>query len=200
MVALLTASFRYQAVEYQNNFLVLTYLKQHPGTPEDKLPGLMLWATVDSAFVESAWKTSLQSGITSLMPRKEAVEDERLYGALDYIASAEEVLWSNFTDATRYRLTDPDIGHLSPADVALELDRVQTMIGDNYKLGLALKAMHLRYPDFDTPSQEEVFAMRYRRSDADNAKLVAAKSLSDARVAKADAAFEEALKKAKAEQ
>jgi hypothetical protein len=126
--------------------------------------------------------------------RKEVVEDERLYSALDSIASAEEVLWSNFTDATRYRLTDPNIAHLSPADVALELDRIQTMIGDNYKLGLALKNMHVAYPDFDTPSQEEVFAMRYRRSDADNAKLVASKSLSDAHVAKAQAAFEEARK------
>ena len=195
IVEMATAYFRLQVLSYQNNFLVLSYLKQHPGTPEDKLPGVMLWGTGSSHPVSSAWQTALQTGITALMPRNEVLENERFYDAMHGLDATDNDLWNVFNDATRYRLTDPDVTHLSPAQLDVELDRVQNMIGANYKVGLCLKEINRTYPDFPTPTEEEVFALREPgRTDADKASLAAARAISGARIAKARATVDELRK------
>ena len=41
-----TNDTRWETAEYKNNMLVFEYLQQHPGTPQQKLPGVLLWSTV----------------------------------------------------------------------------------------------------------------------------------------------------------
>jgi hypothetical protein len=56
-----TALFRWNITAEKNNLRVLTILQQHPGTPEEKLPGVPDWILQYVPMVESVWKNAQQS-------------------------------------------------------------------------------------------------------------------------------------------
>jgi hypothetical protein len=64
----------------------------------------------------------------------------------------------------------------------------------NRMLGTRLENLRVFAPDFDTISQDELNAMGPALTDADKVRLAPAKALTDARLAKAQAAFDEASK------
>jgi hypothetical protein len=57
--------------ELQNNLLVFEYLQQHPGTPQEKLPGVLLWEVSELTFSTAASDAARESGVIALMPREE---------------------------------------------------------------------------------------------------------------------------------
>lgn len=44
------AAWRWGTAELQNNLMIFRYLQQHPGIPEEKLPGMLLWKTSNFSF------------------------------------------------------------------------------------------------------------------------------------------------------
>jgi hypothetical protein len=78
-----TAFFRWNMAVQKNNLRVLTFLQQHPGTPEEKLPGAPDWISQFEPVVESVWKNAQQTQVLALLPRKEAESDASLYGLLE---------------------------------------------------------------------------------------------------------------------
>ena len=38
-----TTNWRWETAELENNLMVLAYLQKHPGTPDEKLPGNLVW-------------------------------------------------------------------------------------------------------------------------------------------------------------
>src|SRR5271156_3856401 len=64
-----TSFFHWETAMLKNNLRVLTYLQQHPGTPEQKLPGVLTWSSQWEPIVESAWKNAKQTQVLALMPR-----------------------------------------------------------------------------------------------------------------------------------
>ena len=193
-MAYTTAGFRLQAAMLQNDLLVLEYAKQHPGTPEEKLPGVMAWHYHARVSTRSGWLAAQQTGVTALMPRAEVALDEVLYDQLARIDAAFEAFIQIFYKVTRYEEDDPDITHMTPTQLEDELQLVEDAMQANRSLGERLENLHVFAPDFDTISQDELNAMGPATTDADKARLAPAKALTDARLAKVQAAFNEASK------
>ncbi len=72
---------RWETAEYQNNLLCLRVPQQHhPGTPQEKLPGILRWGHTGTQYSFAAWDAATQSGMTRLMPSLvEAAQQARLY-------------------------------------------------------------------------------------------------------------------------
>jgi hypothetical protein len=112
-----TAVWRWETVMLENNLMVLAYLKQHPGTADEKLPGSLVWYRGSRTFSEAAWDAAKSSGVTSLMPREEVAGYAYTYRQLKWISDADDTTWDAMNDAERYQLTDSRLSHLSAAQI-----------------------------------------------------------------------------------
>ena len=197
--AINTEAFRDQAVALRNNYLVLSYLAQHPGTSEAKLPGVLVWGGPRAPARQSAWKTLQQTGVTALFSNGEVMDSEALYKFLDSVDSAAVEVWRAVARAGAYRLIDPDISHLTPASVSGELDLTRDATEANFRWGIALHDLHRDYPEFTpAPSTEELAALGSPgRDDSNDARLAVPRSLTYARRAKTSAALQMAMKEEK---
>jgi hypothetical protein len=188
--ALNTKYFRAGGALFQNNLLVLLYLQQHPGTPEDQLPGLVVWGAYYEPIVEASWKTAQQTNVTALMPQDEVTKDAALYSELELLESTQLDLFHAVTRAQKYSFVDPNITHMTPAQLDTEIELTKDVMEANYRRGVFLESLNKDFPDFSpAPSALEIYApLNLMRSDEDKKKLAAAQAITAARLRKAIAA------------
>lgn len=157
-----TTSWRWGTVELQNNLLVLQYLLQHPGTPQEKLPGALLWATSPFEFVSAAWDAAHQSGLVGLLSREEIEADGFLYSTLKSVNDIQLKSALAVEDAERYELVDADPSHLSPAEIAAEIQLTRAALGADSIRGISLLNLEGAFPDFPaTLTYQELSQMRH---------------------------------------
>ncbi|NYF53499.1 hypothetical protein [Tunturiibacter gelidoferens] len=113
-----TTNWRWETAELENNLMVLAYLQKHPGTPDEKLPGSLVWFHASAPNTQAAWDAAKNSGVTSLMHREEVEQYEDTYNKLKRIDDARSLAYDGMNDASRYELTDNRLSHLSPAQIA----------------------------------------------------------------------------------
>jgi tetratricopeptide (TPR) repeat protein len=99
------------------NLRVFQFMQQHPGTPEEKLPGILSWGGTDSPVVEAAWLSAKQDNVLALMPRDEVEESRQLYVWLERQETDEDAYFEAMVKAGKYRYTTPDISKLSPEQI-----------------------------------------------------------------------------------
>jgi type II secretory pathway pseudopilin PulG len=87
------SEFNRQTAALENNLLVLHFLQQHPGTPQDKLPGILVWHARRLNLSDSAWKTAQQSNVTALMPQDEVRNLAATYERIDAVARGFDDIW-----------------------------------------------------------------------------------------------------------
>jgi hypothetical protein len=143
-----TATWRWEAVELENNLMVLAYLKEHPGTPDEKLPGSLAWFRDSAGYREAAWDAAQSSGVTSLMPREEVEGYEHTYHELKAISDAEALMWESMINAFRYQLTDTRLSRLSPAQIAEITTLTQITFTKLWLEGEALGYTAIEFRDF----------------------------------------------------
>lgn len=143
--------FRFEVAELVNNLVVLHYLQQHPGTPQEKLPGILLWRAYRTPFSDSAWETAQQSTIAALMPQDEVYRYSLLYSRTGEIAHSSEEIRLAIAQAGVYAVSDPDPSHLTPAQLATEVDLTDSALEDAFNLGRWLAALSGFDPSF-TPA------------------------------------------------
>ena len=189
-------SFRLQTAALQNNLRVFTFLQQHPATPEEKLPGVPSWNTGYGIQAESAWKNAQQNNVIALMPQGEAELDAQLYTLVEETGTLAGNSAAATTRASRYGLVDPNPSHLSPAQVAEEIDLIRDALESNYVWGLFMSNFHISFPDFTpAPTRDELHLLiGHLRSEADRKKLTVAQALTDADLAPLRAARIAAIK------
>jgi hypothetical protein len=189
-----TAAFRYGVETMKNNLLVLTFIQQHPGTPEEKLPGLLVWTATVGPAEQSAWLAAQQTGITSLMPRQEVADNEHIYKKLSKAGEASGQFWRAVNMAGHYAYLDPDPSHLTPAQVDQEIILTEDCIEANFRLGVELRNLNDDHPDFSpAPSWPELFSsIGGKRSEQDSHKLTIAHALTSARLAATRSALKQA--------
>jgi hypothetical protein len=97
--------------DQNNNQRVLRYLLAHPGTPEDKLPGVMTFGEITLAEpVEAAWSTVERSEVASLLPPAELRDLATEYKELDRESQAfHEFLKPYLADCVGYLTHTADI-------------------------------------------------------------------------------------------
>ena len=109
--------WRSGTTELQNNLDVLEYLGQHPGTPDEKLPGVLFWSLRKAGFSHAVWDAARSGGVTILMPREEITEKEQYYAQLEAIDVAHDNVWAAFNDASRFEFVTSRLSTLSPAQI-----------------------------------------------------------------------------------
>jgi hypothetical protein len=155
---------------------------------------VIAWTYHARSAIRSGWLAAQQTGVTVLMPRAEVASNEALYGILAEVDAAFYAFRQSAYTATRYEQGDPDITHMTPSQLQDEIVLLEDAMQANRMLGQRLENLRVFAPDFDTISQDELNAMGPATTDAGEARLAPAKALTDARLAKAQAAFDEASK------
>ncbi len=82
--------YRRQTGAMINSLIVLHYLRQHPGTPMEKLPGILGWHAYQPTDADAAWKTGRQGNVTALMSPDEVRATDVLYELLMEFNTAYE--------------------------------------------------------------------------------------------------------------
>src|ERR1700735_2185215 len=105
-----------------NNLRIFLYLRDHPGTPQEKLPGILYWPIFTAHPIETAWSTAAQTGALDLMPRAEVSSIAATYANLDYAWQTYQPVVPALTNSTMYYAETPDITKLSAAEITGEID------------------------------------------------------------------------------
>jgi hypothetical protein len=143
-----TRAWRWWVVEMQNNLLVLRYLQQHPGTPQQQLPGVLVWNARGLSFDTAVWDAAHQSGVISLLPQDEIEASSALYSMQSFVSEQATAAALATVQAGSYQLLDPDPTHLSAEQVTDEIRMVQVALMRLSLLGRQLLNLVQDFPDF----------------------------------------------------
>jgi hypothetical protein len=121
-----------------NNLRIFEFLRDHPGTPQDKLPGILYWPIFTTPPQKAAWSTAEHTDVLSLMPRAEVKEITNRYAKLDYAWEAYQPVIASLTQCTTYFSQTPDISTMSPAAVAAEIEIIKQTMSREGVYGLTL--------------------------------------------------------------
>jgi hypothetical protein len=173
-----TIAWRWGIAELQNNLLVFQYLQQHPGTPQENLPGVLLWATSNFPFGSAAWDAAHQSGVIALVPAEEIEANSTLYFFLQKVNDIQYEGARAIIDARRYDLSDADPSHLSLTQVASEIELTQAALTLQYLRGSLLQNLVEAFPDFPaTVTRDELDQIRHAPDRRTTDLLGAARAL-----------------------
>jgi hypothetical protein len=173
-----TRAWHWAIAELENNLQVLRYLRQHPGTPQEQLPGVLIWHTSALTFTTAVWDAARENGVAALMPREELEGYSDLYKALDRewqmaIAATMAVL-----DAERYNLSDADPAHLSPAQIDAEIELLLTALDKHWLVGTEMRNLVDYFPDFPpSVTDGELAQLRHAADEETLKKLGPARAL-----------------------
>ena len=166
-----TTHWRWETTELENNLMVLAYLQKHPGTPDEKLPGSLIWFHASAANTQAAWDAARNSGVTSLMHREEVEQCEDTYNQLKRIDDARSLAYDAMNDASRYELTDSRLSHLSPAQIGETTTLTQIALTKHWLEGVALENTARKFKDFPPSiTSDELSQVRSRKNVAEGMK------------------------------
>ena len=178
-----TRAWRRTVAELQNNLLVFEYLQQHPGTPQERLPGVLLWRVSALSFSTAAWDAARESGVLALMPRQELERYTDLYGFLDreWQMAYQAVL--AVVEAERYNLSDSDPSRLAPGQIGTEIELLEAALGRQWLQGSQMENMATEFPDFPaTVTRAELQRLRHSPDEETLKRLGPAEALTTQRL------------------
>lgn len=163
--------WRWETAQLQNNLMVLAYLQKHPGTPDEKLPGSLVWSHASTPHRRAVWDAAKSSGVTSLMHREEVEQYEDVYNQLQRIDDARSLAWDAMNDASRYELTDNRLANLSPAQIAEITTLTQIALTKHWLEGVALENTARKFKDFPAlVTSDELAKVRNRKDVVEGMK------------------------------
>jgi hypothetical protein len=166
-----TTNWRWETAELKNNLMVLAYLQKHPGTPDERLPGSLVWFHSTNGRSQAVWDAAKNSGITRLMRREEAEQYEDTYNQLKKIDDARALAWDALNDASRYELTDNRLSHLSAAQIGEITVLTQIALTKHWVEGVALENTARNFKDFPPSiTSGELSQVRNRKNVAEAMK------------------------------
>ena len=160
--------WRWETAELQNNLMVLAYLQKHPGTPDEKLPGSLVWFHGSTSHSQGVWDAVKSSGVASLMLREQVEQYEDTYNQLQKIDDARVLAWDALNDASRYELTDSRLSRLSPTQIVEITTLTQIALSRHWLEGVALENTAAKFKDFPPSiTPVELSRVRNRKSVAE---------------------------------
>jgi hypothetical protein len=130
-----------------NNMRIFEYLREHPGTPQEKLPGVLYWAIGAQEPTEAAWSTAQQTNSLSLMPRVEVNALTEMYAKLDYSWHVYQPIFNALARSADYFTHTADASSLAPAEINAEIDQLKGIQAMEAVYGDTLSWVG-RLPDF----------------------------------------------------
>jgi hypothetical protein len=138
--------WRWETAELQNTLDALEYLRQHPGTPDEKLPGVLFWSHRGAHFSHAAWDAATSAGVTSLMPREEITELQAYYTRLETIETATSNVWAAINDASRFEFAVSRLSALTPAHIEEITKLTEIAMERHFLWGITLENAGSRQP------------------------------------------------------
>jgi hypothetical protein len=139
--------YHIMTMAYLHNLRIFLYLRDHPGTTQEKLPGILNWPIFTQRPQETAWSTAGQTGVLDLMPRAEVSSLAVTYANLDYAWQTYQPVVSALSACTAYFAVTPDITQLSAAEIATEIDHLKQAMTLEAVYGNTLSVLG-KQPDF----------------------------------------------------
>jgi len=178
-----TRAWHWWVAELQNNLTVLRYLQQHPGTPQERLPGVLVWRARGLAFSTAVWDAAHQSGVIALMPREEIEESSDLYQMQARVFEQAYAAGMATVEASSYQLLDADPSHLTSAQVSDEIHLVQVALLRVSLLGRQLLNLSAEFHDFPPSVSEAQWLQLNNAPDAQTRqRLAPARAITDERL------------------
>lgn len=171
----------------RNNLTVLIYLRQHPGTPRARLPGVLLWPNFYTDMAEITWRSVQGANLTELMPPAEVSDYSQIYNALEYMNQAAADSWLTITRAESYTFSDPDPTHLTPAQLDRQIELTDDALVSKYRLAVVMFNIGKSIPGFShAPSADSLKEMTQATplTPEQKADLAEAQRITNARLAK----------------
>ena len=170
------ALFRLQMAELKNNLRVLVYLRDHPGTPEEKLPGVLQWSTTRVSPAESAWKSAQETQVLSMMPREETERYQTFYTLQDDTDKQVQVMFQSMERASSFAIVDPNPSHMSAEQLSSEIGLTQQALEATVTWGIYLENLGDQERNLPSPLTEQELRedLGEVRSAEDRQKLTAA--------------------------
>ena len=188
------AQYRVNRATLENDLRIFEYLRQHPGTQEEKLPGVPSWSIPYEPTVSAAWKNAQQTQTLSLLSSQENEDDAQFYNLLDKSEQAANQAALSAFQVGDYAFANPDPSHLTPAQVEKQIESIQTLMYTNWGWAVWLDHLghdHYGFPDL-LPPQEVNAANPSFRSPQDQKRLATAVAQTQQSLAKVKAAAAEA--------
>jgi hypothetical protein len=178
-----TAEFRLGSAYLRNDLMVLHYLQQHPATQENSLPGVMVYTLSFEPMIESEWKTAQQTGVTDLMRPAEVTGNDAVYTLCTLVNNDALAVFQNVNLAKQYSTLDPDLSHLTPAQIDEQIKLTQKSIISLYEWGIILTTLNHNFPDFTVgPTSDELrILIGTNQSPQDMQRRLPAQQQTDAR-------------------
>jgi hypothetical protein len=145
-------NWRWESAELENNLDVLDSLRQHPVTPDERLPGVLFWAHLGGHFSHAAWDAARSAGVTSLMPREEITEMEAYYRRIEAIHAAEDNTWAAINDASRFEFSVSRLSTLTPAQIEEITKLTEIAMEDHFLWAITLQNAGSELPREFPPS------------------------------------------------
>jgi hypothetical protein len=180
----MVSALHLEVAKERNNLIVLSYLKQHPGITEDKLPGVLWWGGLSPHFIGTKWQDAKHTGITDLMPQEEVRQDADRYDRQDEANSVINGFLQNNRQGRQYILSDPNITHLTPAFIEQEEQLMREDLSNCDRLAQLLFALQQELPDTKLKITAKDFDS-YVRSPEDRKLLAHATAATDERLSHA---------------
>jgi hypothetical protein len=178
-----TRAWRRDVAKLENNLLVFRYLQEHPGTPQEKLPGVLLWQADARSFSTAVWDAAHQSGVIALMPREEIERYSDLYDSLNREWDVAYQAVVAVLEAERYNLNDSDPSHLSPEQISTEIDLLLAALEKQWLMGSEMENLVASHPDFPpTVTHAELERLRHSPDELTRKRLAAAQALTAERL------------------
>ncbi len=105
-----------------NNYRVLTWLRDHPTTPEAQLPGAVLWPIFVEEPLKAAWSAAASTNVLALMPAAEIRKYTADYVQLDYAWQLYQPVLAALSRCTSYQAHASDVTTLSAAQISQVID------------------------------------------------------------------------------
>ena len=131
-----------------NNLRVFSYLRDHPGTPEAKLPGVVIWPSHTFEPSMSAWNDSGQSSVLAMMPREEVNKYSNTYFNLRRALDGYNTSIVAIANAAAINSQNSDLATLSAEAVKQEIDLIARAAVLHTLYGLWLARINRNQPDF----------------------------------------------------
>ena len=175
--------YRRQIAAMINNLIVLHYLQQHPKTPVEKLPGILVWHAYRPTYADAAWKTAQQGNVTALMPPDEARATDVLYELLMEFNTAYDKVFPAVLRGRMYAVTDPDPTHLSPSQVTEAIGYAEEVLIRQVTTAAEMVRITSEEPDFGPGLTAAELTKQLRTTEMEgNPALAAAVAITNSRL------------------
>ena len=161
------------AALFQNNLRVFNYLREHPGTPQAKLPGVVLFPPNVFEIATASWITAGETSVLSMMPREEVTKISETYFDLNRALEGYNNMTLAVAHAAAFTSQTSDPTRLSQEKVKQEIDLIEHANALHMLFGLWLQSINRNQTDFVPAfTDQQVFAFAdFPSQESQRAKL-----------------------------